>query len=137
MRGYGVKLWSVFQDLSQAQAIYGKRWETFMSNAGVLHRLRAAGCGDGGIFIPPHRADDEGNPDLEPGEQAWRTDGERQHRHDANAVAADAAAGFAQHGMGYFVLFSHKTKGTIRGYAPYPTEIRGMEQITALDPASS
>ena len=36
MRGYGVKLWPVFQDLAQAQDVYEKRWESFISNAGVL-----------------------------------------------------------------------------------------------------
>jgi type IV secretion system protein VirD4 len=36
MRGYGVKLWPVFQDLAQAQDVYDKRWESFISNAGVL-----------------------------------------------------------------------------------------------------
>jgi type IV secretion system protein VirD4 len=36
MRGYGLKLWPVFQDLAQAQDIYEKRWESFISNAGVL-----------------------------------------------------------------------------------------------------
>ena len=36
MRGYGVKLWTVFQDLSQAHAIYKERWESFLGNAGVL-----------------------------------------------------------------------------------------------------
>ena len=35
MRGYGVKLWPVFQDLAQAQDIYEKRWESFIGNAGV------------------------------------------------------------------------------------------------------
>ncbi len=36
MRGYGVKLWPIFQDLAQAQDVYEKRWESFISNAGVL-----------------------------------------------------------------------------------------------------
>src|SRR3984885_4356122 len=36
MRGYGVKLWTAFQDLSQAHAIYKERWESFLGNAGVL-----------------------------------------------------------------------------------------------------
>ncbi|HVB79264.1 MAG TPA: type IV secretory system conjugative DNA transfer family protein [Candidatus Binataceae bacterium] len=36
MREYGVKLWPVFQDLAQAQAIYKARWESFISNAGVV-----------------------------------------------------------------------------------------------------
>ena len=37
MRGYGVKLWAVFQDLSQAKDIYSQRWESFMGNAGVMN----------------------------------------------------------------------------------------------------
>jgi len=36
MRGYGLKLWPVFQDLAQAQSLYNKRWESFIGNAGVL-----------------------------------------------------------------------------------------------------
>lgn len=36
MRGYGIKLWPVFQDLAQAQDIYKDRWESFVGNAGVL-----------------------------------------------------------------------------------------------------
>ena len=36
MRGYGLKLWPVFQDLSQAQALYKSRWESFVGNAGVV-----------------------------------------------------------------------------------------------------
>ena len=34
--GFGVKLWPVLQDLSQLQALYKLRWETFLGNAGLL-----------------------------------------------------------------------------------------------------
>lgn len=34
--GLGVKLWTVWQDLGQAAAIYGQRWESFLGNASVL-----------------------------------------------------------------------------------------------------
>lgn len=34
--GFGVKLWSVLQDLSQLKDIYDKRWETFLGNSGIL-----------------------------------------------------------------------------------------------------
>jgi type IV secretion system protein VirD4 len=34
--GLGCKLWPVLQDLGQLQALYEKRWETFIGNAGVL-----------------------------------------------------------------------------------------------------
>lgn len=36
MAGYGVQLWPILQDIHQLRALYGKRAETFISNAGVL-----------------------------------------------------------------------------------------------------
>ncbi len=36
MRGYGVKLWTIFQDLNQAKVLYRDRWESFVSNAGMV-----------------------------------------------------------------------------------------------------
>jgi type IV secretion system protein VirD4 len=36
VRGYGVQLWPVLQDLNQLKALYHDRWETFVGNAGVV-----------------------------------------------------------------------------------------------------
>jgi type IV secretion system protein VirD4 len=36
MRGYGVKLWLVLQDLAQIKNLYAQRWESFIGNAGVV-----------------------------------------------------------------------------------------------------
>ena len=36
MRGYGIKLWPVFQDFAQARTLYKERWESFVGNAGVV-----------------------------------------------------------------------------------------------------
>jgi type IV secretion system protein VirD4 len=36
VRGFGVQVWPVLQDLNQLKAIYDKRWETFIGNAGVV-----------------------------------------------------------------------------------------------------
>lgn len=35
MRGYGLKLWLIFQDLAQLKSVYATRWESFISNSGV------------------------------------------------------------------------------------------------------
>jgi type IV secretion system protein VirD4 len=35
LRGYNVRIWSVFQDLPQLQAIFPDYWESFIGNAGV------------------------------------------------------------------------------------------------------
>jgi len=34
--GFGVKLWAVLQDITQLQRYYGKSWETFLGNAGLV-----------------------------------------------------------------------------------------------------
>jgi len=36
MAGLGMQLWGIVQDLSQLEKIYGKGWETFIGNSGVL-----------------------------------------------------------------------------------------------------
>lgn len=36
MAGFGMQLWGIVQDLSQLEGIYGKGWETFIGNSGVL-----------------------------------------------------------------------------------------------------
>lgn len=36
MAGFGVKLWTVLQDITQLKTHYPKSWETFLGNAGVL-----------------------------------------------------------------------------------------------------
>jgi type IV secretion system protein VirD4 len=36
MRGYGIKLWTVWQDLNQAKLLYDDWWESFVSNAGMV-----------------------------------------------------------------------------------------------------
>ena len=35
MRGYGLKLWLIFQDLPQLKSVYQGRWESFISNSGL------------------------------------------------------------------------------------------------------
>ncbi len=36
MAGYGVKLWTVLQDLTQLKRDYRESWETFLGNAGTM-----------------------------------------------------------------------------------------------------
>ncbi|WP_424991333.1 type IV secretory system conjugative DNA transfer family protein [Fluviibacterium sp. S390] len=36
MAGFGIQLWGIVQDLSQLERIYGKSWQTFIGNSGVL-----------------------------------------------------------------------------------------------------
>lgn len=34
--GYGVRIWSIWQDFAQLQSLYGRRWETFLGNASLF-----------------------------------------------------------------------------------------------------
>lgn len=36
VRGFGVQIWPVLQDLNQLKQLYENRWETFIANAGVV-----------------------------------------------------------------------------------------------------
>ena len=129
MRGYGVKLWAVFQDLSQAQAIYGPRWETFMSNAGVLHS-----------FAPQDIATAE-YLSKHTGQTAkevlnWSQESKAGLETASGNISLSKAPmplmlpqDLRNMDMGFFVIFSHKTKGTVRGYCPDPSTIKGMEYI--------
>jgi len=36
MAGYGMTLWSIVQNFSQLEDVYGKGWETFIGNSGIL-----------------------------------------------------------------------------------------------------
>lgn len=40
VRGYGIQIMPVFQDLNQLQGIYKERWETFIGQAGVITFFR-------------------------------------------------------------------------------------------------
>lgn len=35
MRGYGIKLWAILQDLAQLKDCYPNRWQSFIANAGI------------------------------------------------------------------------------------------------------
>jgi type IV secretion system protein VirD4 len=43
VRGFGIQLAPVLQDLNQLQDLYPKRWQTFLSNAGVIAHVGAPG----------------------------------------------------------------------------------------------
>jgi type IV secretion system protein VirD4 len=127
MRGYGIKLWAVFQDLTQAESIYERRWESFLGNAGVLQSFAPQD-----VMTAEHLSKRTG--------QATKT---TLSTGDANAVGA--AMSVNQIGVplmlpqdlrnmdeGYSVLFSNKAKGTIRTYAPDPTALGHLKAICAL-----
>jgi type IV secretion system protein VirD4 len=136
MRGYGVKLWTIYQDLSQVQDIY-RRWESFVGNSGVLQ-----------AFAPQ---------DVVTAEYLSKRTGQTTRAvlsYGLNRQAGGTTPGgdntsLGQTGVplmlpqdlrnmddGFSVLFSHRAKGTVRSYLPYPTELAHLREICALDPSA-
>lgn len=133
MRGYGVKLWSVFQDLSQAQAIYDKRWETFMSNSGILHSFAPQD-----ITTAEYLSKHTGQTAKEV--LNWSQQSQAGTQTTGGTVSLSKTPmplmlpqDLRNMDMGFFVLFSHKAKGTIRGYSPDPEDLHGTN-ILSLGP---
>jgi type IV secretion system protein VirD4 len=128
MRGYGIKLWSVYQDLPQAKQILGDRWESFVANAGVLQS-----------FAPQ---------DMTTAKFLSERSGERNANVFSYSSAVNQLSGASQGGNlsfsqdklpgmlpqniikmdeGFSILFTHKTKGTVRSYLPDPSTMAGFE----------
>ncbi len=135
MRGYGVKLWAVFQDLSQAQAIYGARWESFMGNAGVLNSFAPQDVvtadylskRTGFATIPTMTASSGHGVAV-----AQAPDLNISHAHLQRPLMYPQE--LREMGDGYMVYFGHQIEGTMRCYLPF--RLKGMEAIDALDPAA-
>lgn len=136
MRGYGVKLWAVFQDLSQAHDIYEKRWESFLGNAGVLQ-----------AFAPQDVVTAE-YLSKRTGQTTKMALSHAQSRERASSAPGGENFSLSQVGVpvmlpqdlrnihdGFSVLFTHQMPGTVRSYMPFPTELSYMRDICRLDPA--
>lgn len=130
MRGYGVKLWAVFQDFAQAEAIYEDRWQSFLGNAGVLQ-----------AFAPQDTVTSDALSE--------RTGQTTAVPLNAGAVGEDPRMGRSQIAVplmlpqdfrnmddGFSVILSHKVQGLVCAYSPYPTELEYMKEICELDPSN-
>jgi type IV secretion system protein VirD4 len=125
MAGYGVKLISVLQDLTQLQRNYRESWETFLGNAGTL------------IFF--------GNTDLTTLEHISKRLGRVQIVQSTTTTAETAASGtsnmpelaqLAAQGTGFEVLFRSfaDTRGYSESRSVTENESRGVTQTELLSP---
>jgi type IV secretion system protein VirD4 len=64
--GFGVRLWTVLQDLSQLKAHYPKAWETFFANAGVVQAF-----GNMDITTTKYLSDAMGKTEILQRQKVW------------------------------------------------------------------
>jgi type IV secretion system protein VirD4 len=130
MRGYGVKLWAVLQDLAQVQQLYDQRWESFLGNAGVLQSFAPQD-----VVTAEYLSKRTGQTTRIASDLSIA--GEHAGIH-VNQIATPLMLPQDLRNMetGYSVMFTNKLKGTVRAYFPYPTKLAHMKAICELDPST-
>ena len=121
MRGYGVKLWSVFQDLAQLKAIYGERWESFISNAGVVQAFAPQDTVTAeylSTLSGQTTAITEGSSTSLPTSNQHGTIGKSQSQIARPVLWPGDLRAMKD---GFLVVYTHKVPDVIRAFAPYPS----------------
>ena len=136
MRGFGVKLWPIFQDLNQAKTHYGERWQSFISNAGIVQafapqdvmtRKYLSELADDRLTWHT-RASDSGGLSMSKGGPAFQSGGGRSDTHVKEPLMYPHELG--QMGQGQSVLFTQR--GHVRRvYFPDASQISGVREMLA------
>lgn len=124
MREYGVKLWPVFQDVAQGQAIYGKRWPSFLSNSGIVQSFSAMDVDTAELLSK--RSGQTSEWIEVPSES--RNLGRELSRSVSAAAQVIQRPVLWPHDLmdmddGYTVIYSHRAKGPVFAFAPWPSAL--------------
>jgi type IV secretion system protein VirD4 len=117
LRGYGIKLWTVWQDLTQAQRIYNRNWETFASNAGILQAFQPQD-----LTTADYLSKRTGITAREINNWSWAG---RQPTFSGNQQGMPLMLPQAMRAMndGQTLIFTHVAKGPVQAYLPFPPEL--------------
>jgi type IV secretion system protein VirD4 len=118
MRGYGIKLWCVFQDFAQAHAVYEERWPSFLGNAGVVQTFAPQD-----VLTAKELSEAMGQTTVVP-----------ELTTSQIPVPVMLPQALRRMDEGFSMILSHKTKGPISAFMPDPTALAHMKAICALDP---
>jgi type IV secretion system protein VirD4 len=130
LRGYGVKLLSVYQDVPQAKLVLGDRFESFAANAGAMLTLQAQDVTTASFFSD---RSGERNADVlsysSPVDQLTGIPQGGNLSFSQDKLPGILPQRIINMDQGYAVLFTHKTKGTVRCHLPDPSAMAGFEHI--------
>ena len=137
MRGYGIKLWTVFQDMSQGQDIYKDRWESFIGNTGVLQSFAPQDTTTAEYLSK--RTGQATTPVVS--SSFSRPSGKQEFGSESVSVNPTGQPAMLPQDVRnmdpvFEILFSLTQKQTVRGFAAYPTELKHLKDICALDPSA-
>jgi type IV secretion system protein VirD4 len=124
-RGYGIKLWTVWQDLSQAERIYGPLWESFAANAGVLQSFQPQD-----VKTADYLSQRSGLTARETSNWSWsgRTPSFSGGSQGMPLLLPQAVRAL---GPGETLIFTHVAKGPVRADLPFPHLTRSGGQATS------
>jgi type IV secretion system protein VirD4 len=136
MRGYGVKLWTIWQDLNQAKNLYKERWESFISNAGMVQsfapqdmttRKYLSDLADDRLTWHTRKAD-SGGLSLSKGGASVQSGDSRSDTHVKEPLMHPYELGLM--GQGQSVIFTQR--GEVRRvYFPDATIMPGVREMMA------
>ena len=132
-RGFGIKLWTVWQDLGQAVRLYGEGWESFVANSGVLQSFAPQD-----VLTAEHLSKLMPLTLMRAESQSHSFGGEKgEPQHSVNISDQPLPIMLPQHlrnmDDGFSIMFSHKLKGPARAFFPFRVE--GLDEIYARDPS--
>jgi type IV secretion system protein VirD4 len=136
LRGYGIKLWSVYQDVPQARFTLGDgRFASYAANAGVLQAFQAQDV-ETARFLSDRSG--ERNADVlsysSPVDQLTGMPEGGSLSFNQDKLPAMLPQQVINMDEGFTITFSHKTKGTVRAFLPDPSTMTGFEHIAARTP---
>jgi type IV secretion system protein VirD4 len=141
-RGYGIKLATIWQDLSQAKRIYGNEgFESFLANAGVVQVFApqdvttaeyvSKRSGQTTRQFVSHNQSRQPNPAMPGGTSL--SFGANENYIPMPLLLAQDARNFDD---GFSVIFSHREKGVVRSFSPWPGDLRHLKAIMANNPSA-
>lgn len=138
MREYGLMPWILAQGLPQIQRCHPQDWETIMGNAGICQ-----------YFAPQELTTSKWVSEICGQATATQISASQQHQKTAGQPASKSESVSvsqipiplmlpqdirAMH-EGFTLVTSYKVEGPFFSYLPYPTELKHMKHIMALDPS--
>ena len=134
MRGYGVKLWAVWQDLPQAKDIYRDRWESFIANAGVLQAFAPQDMTTAEFLSARAMQRTEDVLGYSSGiDGATGRLASASSSLNVQSLPRMSPEALINMDMGYSILFTHKTKGPVYSWLSDPSDMPGYANV--IEPA--
>jgi type IV secretion system protein VirD4 len=141
-RGYGIKLWTVWQDLAQAERLYQKGFESFLGNAGVVQSFApqdvvtaeylSQRVGQTMRQLVATSESRQPNPSMPLGMSV---------SYSSNTSLIQLPLMLPQDirdmETGFSLVISHVEKGAVRCYVPWPGDVSRYRHVMNLDPANA